>query len=352
MSDQGQLYLLTGAAGNLGSSVARELVRRGKSVRALVLPGDPAAERLPTEVEIVVGDILDDAVLDRFFAVEPGVEVLVIHCASIVTVDPNYSEKVYAVNVNGTENIINKCLAHRVKKLVYVSSTGAIPELPKGQVIVEADSFDPKAVVGYYGQTKAEATQLVLNAVHQQGLDASVVFPTGIFGPYDYAYGLVTQFIIDVVQGKLPAGIAGSFNAVDVRDLANGVIACAERGRRGEGYIMGNRTVTLAELFGAISKSTGARQVKLFLPIWAGYALATVLELVSKMTGKPPLLTRFSVYNLARNNDFSSTKAERELGYHVRPFEQTIADEIEWLKSEGKLGNARASSMATQQAAA
>lgn len=331
------IYLLTGAAGNLGSSISRELVAQGKKVRALVLKGDPAAERIPKEVEVFIGDITDKTSLEKFFTVEKGAETIVIHCASIVTVDPEYNQKVYEFNVNGTRNIVNKCLEHKVKKLVYVSSTSAIPELPKGQVIREVDFFAPDAVIGYYGKTKAEATQLVLDAVCKKGLDASIVFPTGIFGPYDYAYGYAANAIMDCVKEKLLAGIGGCFNAVDVRDLAVSVIACAEKGRKGEGYIMSNETASIRDLFKIISRLTGAREVKVFLPLWIANILATLLEFISKFTKKPALFTRFSIYNLARNNDFSSEKAKRELGYTVRPFEETIADEILWLKSERKI---------------
>jgi dihydroflavonol-4-reductase len=331
------LYLLTGAAGNLGSSVSRELVAQGKQVRALVLKSDPAAERVPKEVEIVIGDIVDNDSLESFFTVENGIESIVIHCASIVTVNPEYNKKVYEVNVNGTRNIIDKCLEHKVKKLVYISSVGAIPEPPKDRPVREVALFDPDSVVGYYGKTKAEATQIVLDAVNQKGLDASIVFPTGICGPYDYAYGYYANFIIDSVKGKMPAGIAGSFNAVDVRDLAKGVIACADKGRKGEGYIMGNQTVTIRELFQAVSKTAGTAEIKLMLPLGIANLIAALFEVISKFTKKPPFFTRFSVYNLARNNNYSSEKAKRELDYHVRPFEETIADEVEWLKSEGKI---------------
>ena len=82
------LYLLTGAAGNLGSSIARQLVAEGKDVRALVLKGDPAAERVPAAVETLVGDVTDLASLERFFAADGHADTVVIHCASIVTVSP------------------------------------------------------------------------------------------------------------------------------------------------------------------------------------------------------------------------------------------------------------------------
>ena len=331
------IYLLTGAAGYLGSNISRSLIAQKKTVRALVLKGDPAMTQVPAEAEIVTGDILDSGSLEEFFSVPAGTESIVIHCASMVTVSPELSEKLYAVNVTGTKNILDFCIRRKVKKLVYVSSTGAIPELPRGEVICEVDSFNPEQVVGGYGKTKAIATQMVLDAVRERGLDASIVFPSGISGPNDYGNGYFTNFIIDYFNGKMPAGIAGSFNAVDVRDLAEGVIACAEKGRKGEGYIMSNSAVSMRDLFALISGNTGAREVKVILPVFAARILAALTSLACFFTKKPGLLTSFAVYNMARNNVFSSEKAMRELGFNVRPFEETIRDMAIWLHRDRRI---------------
>jgi Nucleoside-diphosphate-sugar epimerases len=331
------LYLLTGAAGNLGSSIARQLVAEGREVRALVLKGDLAAERVPPEAEVLVGDIVDKDSLVHFFTDDQGRDLIVIHCASIVTVSPEYSKKVYEVNVNGTKNVVDLCLEKKVKKLVYISSTGAIRELPKKQAIVEVDDYDPDAVVGFYGQTKAEATRIVLDAVRYRGLDASVVCPSGIAGPGDYAYGPVASFIIDYVKGGMPAGVAGSFNAADVRDLAAGTIACCDKGRKGESYILGNDCVSMGEMFHLVSEASGAAEVKTVLPVWVARVMAAFAGLAGKVTGKKPKLTTFSIYNLARNNEFSSAKAEKELGYRSRPFSETLCDTVAWLRLEGKI---------------
>jgi dihydroflavonol-4-reductase len=331
------VYLLTGAAGNLGSSIARQLVAEGKEVRALVLRGDKAADKISKKVDIVTGDVTDLASIERFFSVDSFSDLVVIHCASIVTVSPSYSQKVYDVNVTGTKNIVDKCVEHKAKKLVYISSTSAIPELPDGETIVEVDRFDPDAVIGFYGKTKAEASQLVMDAVLQRNLDASIVFPSGIAGPGDYAYGPVASFIIDCVKGEMKAGIAGSFNAVDVRDLANGVISCVERGVKGEGYIMANAMVTMQEMFHLISSLGGVEEVKTILPVPLANFIARLSGLASKVTGKSSRMTTFAVYNLARNNSFGYSKAVKELGYTVRPFAQTVSDTIAWLKSESKI---------------
>lgn len=337
------IYLVTGAAGFLGGTVCRQLVARGDRVRAFVLPGDKAEQYVPAEAEICEGDLTDPASLQRFFTVEDGVTVNVIHCASIVTVNPDYNQKVMDVNVGGTRNIIDCCLAAKhFGKLVYVSSTGAIPEQPKGRKIAEVDRFepekDPEHVRGCYSQSKALATQAVLDAVHDRGLNACVVHPSGIMGPEDYAVGETTGTMIKIINGEMPMGIDGTFNLCDVRDLAAGCIAAVEKGRKGECYILGNREVRFKDFARIVAEEANCKAPHLFLPCGVANFVAGLAEKNAKKTGEKPLLTTFSIYNLARNNDFDSSKAERELGYHTRSYRETMHDEITWLKATGKIG--------------
>ena len=331
-------YLVTGAAGFLGGTICRQLIERGEDVRAFVLPGDPAMKYVPQEAEIVEGDLTDMASLEKLFSVEDGAETIVLHIASIVTVNPDYSSKVMEVNVDGTRNIIRLCLNHpECKKLVYCSSTGAIPEAAMGQAIREVRRFDPDEVVGCYSRSKAMASQAVLDAVHESGLNACIVHPSGIMGPEDYAIGETTCTLIKIIKGEMPAGIDGSFNLCDVRDLAAGTIAAADKGKAGECYILANEPVSFRDFSRMVSDEAGCKKVGMFLPIWAANMMGGMMEKQAKKKGTKPMMTRFSVYNLARNNQFDSTKAIRELGYSTRSYRDTIHDEIQWLKETGKI---------------
>ena len=242
------------------------------------------------------------------------------------------------VNVGGTQNIIDLCLSHpECKKLVYCSSTGAIPEEPKGKAIKEVKRFDENKVLGCYSQSKALATQAVLDAVKYRGLNACVVHPSGIMGPEDFAVGETTGTLIKIINGEMPAGIDGSFNLCDVRDLANGTIAAIDKGRKGECYILGNEPVSFKDFSKMVSDEAGCSPVKMFLPIWAANLMGRIMEKRAKRRGEKPLMTTFSVYNLARNNTFDSSKAKKELGYHTRSYRETIHDEVQWLKESGKI---------------
>ena len=334
--NENTIYLVTGAAGYLGSNVCRRLTEQGCQVRALTLPKDPAAKFIPGEAQKYEGNFTDKESMKEFFDIPEGMEGIVLHIGSIVTVDPGFNQKVLNVNVGGTKNIIDLCLEMpRIRKLVYCSSTGAIPELPKGTPIKEVDYFDESKVLGCYSMSKALASQEVLDACHHRGLNACIVHPSGIMGPGDYAVGEITQNLVSIINGELPAGIDGDFNLCDVRDLADGIIAAAEKGRTGECYILANETVTFKEFTRMITEESGGKKVGFFLPIFAANMMAQIMEANAKRTGGKPVMTTFSVYNLARNNEFDSRKAKEELGYKTRTYEETIHDHIQWLLEEG-----------------
>ena len=262
------VYLVTGAAGFLGSNVCAQLLERGEKVRAFVLEGDKAAKFLPKDVEIFYGNLCDKESLEPFFTVDEGVSSVCIHVASMVTVNPYYRKLVLDVNVGGTENIVDMCLEHKeCQKLVYVSSTGAIPELPHGQKIKEVKDVNLDKVRGWYSKSKAMATNNVFTAVQKRGLKACVVYPTGIMGPNDYAISETTSTIIKIIKGEMPIGIDGSFNMVDVRDLAAGCIAAADKGRIGEGYILGNDVIRFKTLSKILVQESGCKPIRFFLPI-------------------------------------------------------------------------------------
>jgi dihydroflavonol-4-reductase len=338
-----RVYLVTGAAGFLGGTICRRLVEEGKKVRAFVLTGDPSIKFLPEEVEVVEGNLVDIDSLEPLFAVSEGTETVMLHIASLVSVNPDFDQRLIDINVGGTKNVIDLCLAHpECTKMVYCSSIGAIPETPKGTPISEVDYFDETKVVGCYSMSKALASQEVLDAVHHRGLNACIVHPSGIMGPGDYAMSDITHTLIDILNGEMPSGIDGSFNIVDVRDLADGCIAAVDKGRTGECYILANEVITFREFADMAIGERGGEKMKLFLPIEVAEVMGHVMEAAAKVTGDKPLLTSFNIYNLARNNDFDTTKAREELGYTTRPYKETIHDMVTWLIEQGALSDERA----------
>lgn len=330
------VYLVTGAAGHLGRTVVIQLLELGCRVRALVLPGDPAASRLPKTAEIFYGDVTDPTSLSAAFSVLPTEQLVVLHAAGLITIATKPDPKVWAVNVQGTQNVVDACCAGAAR-LVYISSVHALPEQPLGCTITETDHFDPDIVQGAYAKTKAAATRLVLQAAQTRGLHACVVHPSGISGPGDTGRGHITQLVQDTCNGTLTAGVHGGYDFVDVRDVAAGVIAAANRGRPGECYLLTNRYYTVPQILQMIAAVSGRKPVRTFLPLWFARASAPLAEAWYRMKKQPPLYTRYSLYTLASNAQFSHLKADRELGYTTRPMEETLADTLEWLVAEGRI---------------
>lgn len=331
-------YLVTGGAGYLGGEVCRQLAEKGARARTLVLPNDKGAAYIPEAIERCEGDLCDIPSLKRFFAIPEGYECIVLHCASIVALGDERRELVMKVNVQGTKNIIEQCFSSPCfKKLVYIGSTGAIPELPKGQAISEAEHYDADKVVSLYGQSKAMATQAVLDAARERGLNACAVLPSGILGPGDYAIGSVTAGQLQQMNGDVPIGINGTFNLCDVRDLANGILLAVDRGKAGQSYILANEVVSYKQYTRIVAEEAHCKCPRLFLPIAMANLIAGIQEKQARKNNTRPALSKYMLYNLSRNNKFDTTKARRELGYTTRPFRETVRDEVKWLKEIGKI---------------
>ena len=326
-------YLVTGATGHLGRTVTEQLIGEGKSVRVFALPNE---KNIPDNVAVYYGDVRDKESLRPCMEDLADQELIVIHCAGIVSIASKFNQAVYDVNVTGTKNVVDLCKEYSVDKLVYISSVHAIPEQPKGTVIVETKDFSQDKVVGNYAKTKAEATAYVLDAA-RQGLNVCIVHPSGIIGPNDYTGGHTTAFVIDYCKGRLISCIRGGYDFVDVRDVANGIISVCKHGRRGECYILSNRFYEVSEILELLHEITGKRKIKSYVPLWIAQAAAPLTELYCQALKRPPIFTAYSIYTLNSNALFSHKKATEELGYTTRNMRETLTDMIKWLKENGRI---------------
>ena len=320
-------YLVTGACGHLGGTLLRLLERTGAQVRGLRLPSEQARDR--AHVTYYPGDVRDRDSLRPLFRGLAGREVVVFHTAAIVDISGEATPQMVDVNVNGTKNILALCREYGVKRLVYVSSVHAIPEKDGYAVLREVDSFSPQQVTGGYAKTKAEATQAVLDAA-AQGLDAVVVHPSGILGPFDGAENHLVQLVKEYAGGKLPACVKGGYDFVDVRDVAAGCLAAAEKGRSGQCYILSNRHYEVQEVLAMAKTLCHGRRLPV-LPMWMAQAAEPLLGWVARVKKQRPLYTKYSLYTLRSNDRFDHGKATAELGYRPRDLRQTVRDTLRWL---------------------
>ena len=320
-------YLVTGACGHLGGTLLRLLERTGAQVRGLRLPSEQARDR--AHVTYYPGDVRDRDSLRPLFRGLAGREVVVFHTAAIVDISGEVTPQMHDVNVNGTKNILALCREYGVKRLVYVSSVHAIPEKDSCAVLREVDHFSPQQVTGGYAKTKAEATQAVLDAA-AQGLDAVVVHPSGILGPFDGAENHLVQLVKEYAGGKLPACVKGGYDFVDVRDVAAGCLAAAEKGRSGQCYILSNRHYEVQEVLAMAKTLCHGRRLPV-LPMWMAQAAEPLLGWVARVKKQRPLYTKYSLYTLRSNDRFDHGKATAELGYRPRDLRQTVRDTLRWL---------------------
>ena len=189
------MVVVTGATGHIGNVLVRQLLSRGEDVRVVIPPFEDTASLDGLKVEMVEGDVRK---IDSLIQAFKGSDV-VYHLAGIISILSGKSELLYQVNVVGTRNVAEACLKTGVRRLIYTSSIHAIAEPPHGIVIDESFPFDPDRAIGEYDRSKAQATLEVLQGV-KQGLNAVIVCPTGVIGPYDFKLSEMGQLILDFVK--------------------------------------------------------------------------------------------------------------------------------------------------------
>ena len=323
------LYLITGAAGHLGSTILRCLKATGCEVRGLLLPNEQETV-LDPRFQYFHGNVCNLNSMRPLFENAAGRELIVIHTAALISIAEKMPPNLYDVNVNGVKNILRLCREYHVRRLVHVSSVHAIPELPNGEQIHEVSTFSANLVTGSYAKTKAEAAQAVLDAA-AAGLNAVIVLPSGILGPYDSGNNHLIQMAVEFMQGKLPACVAGGYDFVDVRDVAAGCLLAACRGRKGEGYILSGHYLSIRELLTITAACCGKKGVRM-VPMWLAKAAVPFIECYANLCGQRPLYTQYSLHTLSCNSNFSNEKAKSELGYTVRDPQETVADMVAWLQ--------------------
>ncbi|MBP6069122.1 MAG: SDR family oxidoreductase [Anaerolineaceae bacterium] len=321
------MILVTGAAGHLGNVLVRELLVQGEQVRGLVLPGEDLTPLEGLDVEIFPGNILD---LERMTEACREVDV-VFHLASLVAITPDMLDLMRRVNVEGTRNVIEAVRRTGVRRLVYTSSIHALQRPPAGVMIDEHLAFDPNNPAGPYDQTKAEASLLVLDAV-RQGMDAVIVCPTGVIGPYDFKRSELGEMILAWMKKAPSFTVEGKFDFVDVRDVAIGHILAAESGRCGEVYLLSGEQIEISQMRNLVQKAAGVKTAEFKLPAAIAALLAPLAEVYYHLSHQKPIFTRYSVETLRSNSLISSRKATEELGYQPRPVAATIEDTVAWWK--------------------
>lgn len=330
-----EVYIVTGAYGHLGSTIVKELSRRGCAVRGLIIPGELPDEPEHMHMETVTGDIRDSASLRPLFEHLENREIIVIHTAGIVDIKSKLSNLAYQVNVEGTKNIVQLALEYKVKKFIHVSSVHAIAEHDDYSLITETLTFDSALVDGSYAKTKAEASAYILEQVACNKLPAVIVQPSGILGPYDTGKNNLVHTVLSYIRGKLPLVPKGGYDLVDVRDVASACIAAVHKGRIGQTYILANQYYHFKEIFFMLHRISGAKKIVGTISPTILKPFAKFSEYIAQKQKKNPLITPYSLAVIHAKVRFSHEKASRELGFWPRDLYQTLSDTVSWLSTKG-----------------
>jgi dihydroflavonol-4-reductase len=321
--------VVTGAAGHVGANLVRALLARGRSVRAMIHRDRRALEGL--DVETVEGDIRDSIFLHRAF---DGAET-VYHAAASISLSMDDWPLLESVNVLGTRNVVEACLHCGVRRLLHFSSIHALVQEPldvpvdESRLLVESRRNPP------YDRSKAAGEKEVRKGI-ERGLDAVIVNPTGMIGPYDFRPSHLGQVLLALGHGRLPALVTGGFDWVDVRDVVAGALRAEERALAGARYLLSGHWASLRELADLVAEVTGAPVPRLVFPMWMACVGVPLGTHFTKLDGEHPLYTSVSLRALRSNRRVSHQRATCDLDYHPRPLRKTLQDMFQWLAETGR----------------
>src|SRR5437762_12280719 len=331
--------LVTGAAGFLGSHVARQLVARGEQVRVLLRPSSQNRAIADLPLEYVTGDLRDVASLDR--AMKDVKRVF--HVAADYRLWAKHSKDIYDSNVGGTQNILAAAKRAGVDQFIYTSTVATIAV---DRPVRPNESTDSKLeeMVGHYKRSKWMAEREALNAA-KEGLPVIVAMPTTPVGPWDWKPTPTGKIIVDFLNGKMPGYVETGLNFVSVEECAAGHLLLAEKGKVGERYLLGGENLTLKAMLDTLAKITGLRAPSLKIPHGLELAVAYANTAFSRLLGREPGIPIEGV-KIARHMMFvDCSRAQRELGFKAGPVAAALERAVRWYEANGYIAKSRAKRM-------
>ncbi len=326
-------YIVTGCTGYVGNVITKKLLDEGCNVIGLARNKEKVnrvfKEKTPT---IIYGDIRNKEDLEKLF-IGNG-PFVIFHTVAYVSIGEGNMKELYDVTVGGTKNMIEVSLNHDIHKFFHISSTEAIPHNLKLNSDLSNYIPNPSLTRKGYNRAKSTADVVVLDAVKNKKLPASLILLAGVLGPGDYSNTHMTQVMIDFINKKLPASINGGYNDFDIRDVADVLPNVIESAKVGESYLFANKPDKINEVLKYVGDMTN-RKIPPTLPMWIAYVGLPFLWIGAKLTRKRPLYTLSSLASLKADTDFPLDKVINEFGYKPRPLKETVEDHIKFLQYEG-----------------
>ena len=321
---------MTGGTGFVGGHVVRALLKRGETPRCLVRSESPLGNLAGLGVEVARGDLSSVSALAQAMAGIPTA----YHCAADYRLYARNPQEVFAANVDGTRNLLRAAGEAGVRKVVYTSSVGA---LGHSQTDAPADETTPVSasdMVGSYKQSKFHAERVAVEFA-QGGLPVVIVNPSTPVGELDLKPTPTGQMIVRFLKGKMPAYVATGLNLVDVRDVAEGHLLAAERGRIGAKYILGHKNMSLKEILDGLARLTGLPSPRLRLPHVVPLAIGALDTLRARLSGGTPEVPWDGVRMARKTMYFDAGRAVRELGFPQSSIEDALGRAVVWFREKG-----------------
>lgn len=321
--------LVTGATGLVGSAVAKELLARGEAVRVLVRGASKLTNLEGTGVELARGDVLD---AESVRAALRGCDA-VIHAAGIPRIG-GPPALLHAVNVVGVEIVLGAALEEGVSRAVLTSSTAVLGG-SRGPALADEETPGNAEALGIpYFTSKLRGERAGL-ALARRGLPLVVVRPSFVLGPGD-VLGSSASIVTGLARRRVPGWVDGGASFCDVRDVARGHVEALLRGRAGEAYVLGGHNLPMREMISRTCALAGVPPPPR-MPFALAFAAAAAQEALARLSGGRAATTRDLVRAVALHTFVSSAKAERELGYAIRPFDEMVKDTLRFALATGRL---------------
>ncbi len=340
---QADRTFITGASGFVGGAVLSKLLEAGLAVRALVRPSSRVDDLTRLGVELVEGDLRDRSSIAAAMAGSR----YVFHVAADYRLWARNRSEIFASNVDGTRNVMEAALRAGVERVVYTSSVATLALRPDGAPADESRLLSEAEGIGAYKRSKIAAERLVCAMVAARNLPAVIVNPSTPIGPRDRRPTPTGRIVVAAAAGQIPAFVDTGLNLVHVDDVALGHLAALQCGKIGQRYILGGQNVTFAQMLADIAALAGRRPPRWRLPWYATLPVACVAEAAAYVTGREPLATLDGVRLSRYRMFFSAAKAERDLGFRARPYQEALSDAVRWFDDAGYLKGPHAAAAAT-----
>ncbi|MEA3450575.1 MAG: NAD-dependent epimerase/dehydratase family protein [Bacteroidota bacterium] len=323
--------LVTGATGLLGANIVCELNKQNYKVKIISRKGSSLKSLDDCEYELYEGNITDYSDLEK--AIE-GCDY-VIHAAARTTQSPNKLSAYTDVNITTTDNLMQLCEKHKIKKFIFVSSTNTFSNGTKENPGDETGEFMPWLKGSGYAYSKYIAHQKVLEKAKNENFPGLVVAPSFMIGPRDSKPSSGKLLLLGL-NNRVVFHPSGGKSFVDVEYAAEAIVNSIEKGKVGESYLISGINKSYREFFRTVNEQTGKKKILVQIPLWLLKGFGQIFSFFEKLFKISLPLNIVNQRLLCLDNYFSNNKAVRELGLKKTSLEESINKAVKWFENKEK----------------